>query len=99
MSMLQVCVFVFFKQKTSYEMRISDWSSDVCSSDLVRAVTLEIAPMGSSIHALPHLHDAALHTPTHRSPRTDISLPLSTCAGRLCKRYCLGKSATSWMQP
>src|SRR3546814_13208627 len=28
------CVF-FFKQKTAYEMRISDWSSDVCSSDLV----------------------------------------------------------------
>src|SRR3546814_7403762 len=27
---------VFFKQKTSYEMRISDWSSDVCSSDLPR---------------------------------------------------------------
>src|SRR3546814_4241470 len=29
------CVFFFFKQKTAYEMRISDWSSDVCSSDLV----------------------------------------------------------------
>src|SRR3546814_13825641 len=29
-------VFFFFKQKTAYEMRISDWSSDVCSSDLVR---------------------------------------------------------------
>src|SRR3546814_4819501 len=29
-----MCVF-FFKQKTAYEMRISDWSSDVCSSDLV----------------------------------------------------------------
>src|SRR3546814_6950068 len=27
--------FVFFKQKTAYEMRIIDWSSDVCSSDLV----------------------------------------------------------------
>src|SRR3546814_15481740 len=27
-------MFVFFKQKTAYEMRISDWSSDVCSSDL-----------------------------------------------------------------
>src|SRR3546814_3990527 len=27
-------VFCFFKQKTAYEMRISDWSSDVCSSDL-----------------------------------------------------------------
>src|SRR3546814_6347097 len=29
-----LCVF-FFKQKTAYEMRISDWSSDVCSSDLL----------------------------------------------------------------
>src|SRR3546814_14715599 len=28
------CCFFFFKQKTAYEMRISDWSSDVCSSDL-----------------------------------------------------------------
>src|SRR3546814_7845734 len=27
-------VFLFFKQKTAYELRISDWSSDVCSSDL-----------------------------------------------------------------
>src|SRR3546814_4784335 len=31
-----ICVFFFFKQKTAYEMRISDWSSDVCSSDLGR---------------------------------------------------------------
>src|SRR3546814_1402231 len=29
-----VVIFFFFKQKTAYEMRISDWSSDVCSSDL-----------------------------------------------------------------
>src|SRR3546814_5504257 len=28
-------IFFFFKQKTAYEMRISDWSSDVCSSDLI----------------------------------------------------------------
>src|SRR3546814_8082446 len=28
-------LFFFFKQKTAYEMRISDWSSDVCSSDLL----------------------------------------------------------------
>src|SRR3546814_16732380 len=28
------CCFFFFKQKTAYEVRISDWSSDVCSSDL-----------------------------------------------------------------
>src|SRR3546814_7873792 len=31
---LFLCFFFFFKQKTAYEMRISDWSSDVCSSDL-----------------------------------------------------------------
>src|SRR3546814_10809279 len=32
-----LCFFFFFKQKTAYEMRISDWSSDVCSSDLLIA--------------------------------------------------------------
>src|SRR3546814_4726182 len=32
--MVSSLVFFFFKQKTAYEMRISDWSSDVCSSDL-----------------------------------------------------------------
>src|SRR3546814_7505831 len=32
-----LCCFFFFKQKTAYEMRISDWSSDVCSSDLKRS--------------------------------------------------------------
>src|SRR3546814_9199762 len=35
MMYLFVIIFFFFKQKTAYEMRISDWSSDVCSSDLV----------------------------------------------------------------
>src|SRR3546814_9671235 len=34
MCKLHVVLFFFFKQKTAYEMRISDWSSDVCSSDL-----------------------------------------------------------------
>src|SRR3546814_6928897 len=34
--------FFFFKQKTAYEMRISDWSSDVCSSDLLVAHRLHL---------------------------------------------------------
>src|SRR3546814_1919497 len=34
--------FFFFKQKTAYEMRISDWSSDVCSSDLVNIPDLNL---------------------------------------------------------
>src|SRR3546814_9588040 len=44
--------FFFFKQKTAYEMRISDWSSDVCSSDLIGGylsgpATLQCAPGGN----------------------------------------------------
>src|SRR3546814_5325009 len=37
-------VFFFFKQKTAYEMRISDWSSDVCSSDLQFRKDVGIGP-------------------------------------------------------
>src|SRR3546814_1666598 len=36
-------LFFFFKQKTAYEMRISDWSSDVCSSDLRKASVSKLA--------------------------------------------------------
>src|SRR3546814_10812384 len=32
--LFSICILFFFKQSTAYEMRISDWSSDVCSSDL-----------------------------------------------------------------
>src|SRR3546814_7295259 len=42
------CCVLFFKQKTAYEMRISDWSSDVCSSDLF---DLPEQPAGRGISA------------------------------------------------
>src|SRR3546814_13994237 len=43
--MCSVCgVLFFFKQKTAYEMRISDWSSDVCSSDLSEEGLQQISP-------------------------------------------------------
>src|SRR3546814_4998089 len=48
--MLCLCLFFFFKQKTAYEMRISDWSSDVCSSDLAADRAAGMAP-----HAFPEL--------------------------------------------
>src|SRR3546814_10239259 len=44
-SVVLCCVFFFFKQKTAYEMRISDWSSDVCSSDLCKPA--DSRPAGS----------------------------------------------------
>src|SRR3546814_9284890 len=51
--MFFVCFFFCFKQKTAYEMRISDWSSDVCSSDLnpVRALRGPIRRTSLSVPA------------------------------------------------
>src|SRR3546814_2318177 len=47
-------LFFFFKQKTAYEMRISDWSSDVCSSDLYphHASQIDIADLAALDAAL-----------------------------------------------
>src|SRR3546814_18318104 len=42
-------MFFFFKQKTAYEMRISDWSSDVCSSDLDPKVVKDTKDLGPQI--------------------------------------------------
>src|SRR3546814_7050504 len=51
----------FFKQKTAYELRISDWSSDVCSSDLVRLaldgaeggeIVMPDQPLGGQVHCV-----------------------------------------------
>src|SRR3546814_12309668 len=51
MSYLFYFFFFFFKQKTAYEMRISDWSSDVCSSDLLTIFGFEI---DAAVGLLPH---------------------------------------------
>src|SRR3546814_7213895 len=48
------CSFFFFKQKTAYEMRISDWSSDVCSSDLFKRLRiLQTQDGGQSWNEMP----------------------------------------------
>src|SRR3546814_3163280 len=46
--------FFFFKQKTAYEMRISDWSSDVCSSDLLTCPSIIRRYSGGRLHRSPH---------------------------------------------
>src|SRR3546814_2812803 len=43
--MCVISFFFFFKQKTAYEMRISDWSSDVCSSDLACCSIRKVEPL------------------------------------------------------
>src|SRR3546814_9429096 len=59
MCTVRLCLvfFFFFKQKTAYEMRISDWSSDVCSSDLMQAPR-QGGAMNSSF-SMPSLPEAA----------------------------------------
>src|SRR3546814_5319526 len=44
-----IVLFFFFKQKTAYEMRISDWSSDVCSSDLSPTLEKSASPVNTAI--------------------------------------------------
>src|SRR3546814_9540553 len=65
----------FFKQKTAYDMRISDWSSDVCSSDLVgRLVDVH----WNSLHAVREqgLHARAGAADLHNSELVRIDVPL-----------------------
>src|SRR3546814_5221154 len=53
--------FFFFKQKTAYEMRISDWSSDVCSSDLEKLIgkALELSQKLGTFDITMDLEDGA----------------------------------------
>src|SRR3546814_8312163 len=50
-----VACFFFVKQKTAYELRISDWSSDVCSSDLVDGLEHALAALLDLLLAAEHL--------------------------------------------
>src|SRR3546814_2875154 len=69
--------FFFFKQKTAYEMRISDWSSDVCSSDLERKAE------GRMHERRLHI-DAQEHTePDEVDPELEIGR--ASCRERVCQ--------------
>src|SRR3546814_6705157 len=67
-----LCCFCFFKQKTAYEMRISDWSSDVCSSDLnliANAVVWTMIGAGLGLIAI-----YVWRSRTHAMPIVDLNL-------------------------
>src|SRR3546814_10751883 len=80
-------LFFFFKQKTAYEMRISDWSSDVCSSDLADGTKLA-APLlivaegrlsptrdatGFSIANWSYHHHAMIGAVAHEKPHGHVA--------------------------
>src|SRR3546814_10010383 len=80
----------FFKQKTAYEMLISDWSSDVCSSDLA-----QLYAKASGRSRLPRhfrraddgpadgLHDR--HLRPHSGPRALTEIGRASCRERVCQ--------------
>src|SRR3546814_5230541 len=70
--------FFFFKQKTAYEMRISDWSSDVCSSDLYRRDDAALL-IGMASHVLDY-DDVSMLAVCH--PSTPILSALLATADR-----------------
>src|SRR3546814_2613939 len=77
-------VFFFFKQKTAYEMRISDWSSDVCSSDLaVYSIKFELC---GSFHSCTHVLKRSgrrFRVVLHRSEERRVGKEcVSTCRSR-----------------
>src|SRR3546814_7392961 len=85
-SVLLLVYFFFFKQKTAYEMRISDWSSDVCSSDLVAE---HGAHHGQRRDLADALHGCARRRERHRAIPRDRSEErrvgkecVSTCRSR-----------------
>src|SRR3546814_6268351 len=86
-----LCVFFFFKQKTAYEMRISDWSSDVCSSDLetspVSTQTLPDDPLEARIETvgrvMPHLEVKIVDEAGRTVARGEIGR--ASCRERVCQ--------------
>src|SRR3546814_5662409 len=87
-------IFFFFKQKTAYEMRISDWSSDVCSSDLCSPTPMDCpspttmsAPISPGAVMAPKatgsVTTATSKAPTSRSEERRVGKEcVSTCRSR-----------------
>src|SRR3546814_6973037 len=82
-----VVCFFFFKQKTAYEMRISDWSSDVCSSDLVIGVQDEQQIQCLGRHRV-ELQRLGWHLEHHVQEAIDVievEIGRASCRERVCQ--------------
>src|SRR3546814_4368187 len=71
--------FFFFKQKTAYELRISDWSSDVCSSDL-RAGLSDAMPISPISRQNAITHDRSMTTTAAKPRRSQAARSAATRA-------------------
>src|SRR3546814_6234539 len=90
-----VYVFFFFKQKTAYELRISDWSSDVCSSDLLgvvqRLLPLRLAQIAGRLPSggAQHVEILPVQPPVDgrasQQDRADQQIGRASCRERVCQ--------------
>src|SRR3546814_9640711 len=94
LSVTYVCVsfsFFFFKQKTAYEMRISDWSSDVCSSDLSGRAPDQMRPIGLETQFTIHAEGSVLvsfgNTKVLVTASVDekVQIGRASCRERVCQ--------------
>src|SRR3546814_5161069 len=89
------CFVSFFKQKTAYEMRISDWSSDVCSSDLTPgAETMEQALMNTGATPRWRANDSE-HTTIAAAP-SPIDEHMNRSEERRVGKECVSTCRSRW---
>src|SRR3546814_846624 len=86
---MSLFVFFFFKQKTAYELRISDWSSDVCSSDLIdhrQSVTYSLSHMTLHFFAIQSWPEGfTLLTPPCPPANSGLQIGRASCRERVCR--------------
>src|SRR3546814_20631890 len=83
-------VFFFFKQKTAYELRISDWSSDVCSSDLARREPFSSAGLRRSFFVI------ELMIATIRGTSRPVTWALTRSEERRVGKECVSTCRSRW---
>src|SRR3546814_7802842 len=89
-----LCYFFFFKQKTAYEMRISDWSSDVCSSDLMTAQTPDVTEPATGEPEARSAEEAPLAAPVPDPERAPAPEPRSE--ERRVGKECVSTCRSRW---
>src|SRR3546814_5666200 len=90
--------FFFFKQKTAYEMRISDWSSDVCSSDLPARTQRPSAVTTSAESRLSQLSPYLRVSQPYPPPRVRPAMPVSLTRSeeRRVGKECVSTCRSRW---